>query len=155
MVKNFLHKNNRSKLGFSLTEMLIVISIIGIVSLISLPVYKNITPNIILNSSVRDMASDLRYAQQLAVTEQKIYSVQFNVLANSYRIFQADSGEVIRSRDINSQVKINSVSGLTSSTASFTVTGASLESGEISLMNKNGKINIIEIKPSGYVKIQN
>ena len=155
MAKNFFYIDKSSQPGFSLMELLIVISIIGIISLIGLPVYKSITPNIALNSSVRDMASDLRYAQQLAVTEQKIYSVRFNILDNNYYIFQADSGAVIKSRNINSQVKINSITGLSSSTASFTVTGASLESGNISMMNKNGKINAIEIKPSGYVKIQN
>ena len=146
---------SHNKFGFSLTELLVVIAIIGIISLIGLPVYKSITPNIVLNSSVRDMASDLRYAQQLAVTEQKMYSVRFDILNNSYYVFQAESQNVIRSRVINSQVKINSITGLSSSTASFTVTGASIESGEIILANKNGKINIIEIKPSGYVKIQN
>jgi Tfp pilus assembly protein FimT len=136
-------------------ELLIVIAIIGILALIGLPVYKNISPNITLNSSVRDLASDLRYAQQLAVTEQKMYSVKLDSLNNSYYIFQPDSGLIIKTRSINTQVKINSITGLTSSTASFTVTGASIESGEVALMNQTGKTNTIEIKPSGYVRIKN
>lgn len=155
MAKNFLNKKKYPKSGFSLIEILVVISVIGIISLIGLPVYKSITPNIALNSSIRDMTSDLRYAQQLAVTEQKTYSVTFNILNNSYYVFQADSGDIIRSRNINSQVKIDSITGLSSSTASFTVTGASIESGEIALTNMNNKTNTIEIKPSGYVKIRN
>ena len=101
------------------------------------------------------MASDLRYAQQLAVTEQKNYSVKFNILNNSYYVFQVSSGAVVRNRTINSQIKINSITGLSSSTATFNVTGASIESGDIYLMNQNGKVTYIEIKPSGYVKIQN
>ena len=155
MAKTFFYRNNRAESGISLMELLIVIAIIGIISLIGLPVYKNISPNITLNASVRDMASDLRYAQQLTVTEQKMYSVRFNALDNSYYIFQVNSGAVVKSRNINSQVRISAITGLSSSTATFTVTGASVESGEISLVNTNNKTNIIEIKPSGYVKIQN
>ena len=59
-----------NKKSFTLTELLIVISIIAILLLIGLPLLQAYRPSLRLSGTVRDLVTDLRHAQQLAVTEQ-------------------------------------------------------------------------------------
>jgi type II secretion system protein H len=140
--------------GFTLIEMVIVLAIVGIISLISIPVYRQIRPNISLDSETRELASNLRYAQQLAVTEQDNYAVIFNIATNNYQIKNLETEEVVKNSTVESQILIASVSGFTDNTVIFNVTGAVSESGTITLINSDSVQNVIEVKPSGYVQIQ-
>ena len=161
----FIFKNNKVALpnttfkffksgaGFTLIEILIVIAVIGIISAISMSVYVNMRPNLNLSSEIRDTVTDLRYAQQLAVTEQVIYAVNFNIVLNQYTITNTNSGQIIKTKNINSPISIQSVNDLTDNTVNFNVAGAAIETGTIVLTN-NELTSTIEIKPSGYVKIQ-
>ena len=144
-----------AKKGFTLIEMLTVIGIIAIVSAISFPVYQNMRPNITLNSTARDLATDMRYAQQLAVTEQINYNVIFNTSASSYEIRNSSTNAMVSNKILPSGITFYSITGLTGNVAKFTATGAAVQSGTIVLTNRKNKKSTIEIKPSGYVKITN
>jgi prepilin-type N-terminal cleavage/methylation domain-containing protein len=143
------------KTGFTLIEILTVVGIIAIVATISFPVYQNMRPNITLNAAARDLATDMRYGQQLAVTEQIVYNIIFNTSASSYEIRNGDTDVLLRNKILPSGVTFLSITGLTDNIARFTATGAATESGTIILTNRKNKQSTIEIKPSGYVKISN
>lgn len=149
-----IYKSSK-KSGFTLVEILAVIMVIGIIALVSLPIYTQIKPGINLNAETRDIVSDLRYAQQLSVTEQVNYSVTFNLVQNKYTVTNTSNGQIIKSKDIGQGIAIDSITGLTSNnTAIFNVTGAAIESGSITLINISNATSTISIKPSGYVKIE-
>lgn len=135
--------------------MLTVVGIIAIVAAISFPVYQNMQPNIALNSTARDLATDMRYAQQQAVTEQINYNVIFNTGTSSYEIRNSSTNDMVRKKILSHGITFLSINGLTNNTARFTDTGAALQSGTIVLSNLKNKTSTIEIKPSGYVKIDN
>lgn len=139
--------------GFTLLEMLIVISIIGIIALFGLPAYEQVAPNLALSSVSKDISTDLRYAQQLAVTEQVIYSIIFNTVNNSYQIVNSSSGQTLQTKNVDRRITIEQITGLASDTVNFTPTGAVTESGQIILKNTSNKRVTIEVKPSGYVAI--
>lgn len=140
--------------GISLTEILVVVAIIALVAAISVPFYRSTTLNLDLNAASRDLSSDLRLAQQLSVTSQINHQVIFTVASNSYQIINTGSGATIKSQSIKPPITIQSITGLTASTATFNSTGAATETGFITLINPNNRTSTIEIKPSGYVKIQ-
>lgn len=139
--------------GFSLIETLVVLSIIAIISVIVTPAYQSLKPHLQLDSVTRDMVADLRYAQQKAVTEQVVYLVSFNSLSNSYSITKEGSEVALLNKKIPSGITILSVSSLTDNAVRFNAAGGVSESGSITLKNSQDKTSVIEIKPSGYVKI--
>lgn len=145
---------NLKQAGFTLVEILAVIMVIGILALVSLPIYSRIKPRLNLNAETRDLASDLRYAQQLAVTEQINYAVTFDQNINQYSITNMATGQIIKNKKLITGITFDTITGLTADTAEFNVTGASLEAGTIILTNINNTTNTISIKPSGYVKIE-
>lgn len=139
--------------GFTLIELLIVISIMAIVAAISIPFDRSIIQNINLSAATRDLASDLRYAQQLAVTTQINYDVIIDTASNSYQIRETQTATIIKNISIKNSIYIASVTDLPANTATFNATGAALATGSIILSNPGGRLSTIEIKPSGYVKI--
>src|SRR3989338_6899129 len=126
-------KITEKNLGFTLIEIIMVLAIIGLIALVTLPIYQQIKPGITLNSQTRDIVSDLRYAQQLSVTEQINYSVVFDSVLSKYSIINNSSGTTLKTQNINPLISIESITGLTADTVTFNVTGASLESGSIIL----------------------
>lgn len=144
-----------AKKGFTLIELLVVIAIIGIISAFSLTLLKAVGPSAGLSAAARDLASDLRYAQQLAVSDQNLYNITFAPSSNSYEIRRAGTNALIKKQVISGQLKLASIAGLPANTTAFTATGAATYTGTITLSAKNGRTIIIEIKPSGYVKIIN
>lgn len=144
----------KNKSGFTLIELATVLAIIGVLIAVGLPVYRRVSPNIDLSGASRDIASDLRYAQQLTVSEQIIYAVRFNVVQKKYSVIKLSDGAIIKTKTLSDSVSIQSISpGLTDQTVTFNVTGGVATSGDIFLVNTNNRTVKIEVKPSGYVKI--
>lgn len=142
----------RTIAGFSLAEILIVIAIMAIIAAISMPFYRTVSLSLSLNAAGRDLASDLRYAQQLAVTTQTNHQVSFDKIGNSYTVANSATGEILKARKIKAPIIIQSTN-LSGNTVIFNATGAANSTGSIILANPNNNLITITIKPSGYVKI--
>jgi prepilin-type N-terminal cleavage/methylation domain-containing protein len=149
------NKINFCQFGFTLLEVLTVLAVLTVLLVVGLPVYRQIQPSLDLNSALRDMASDLRWAQQLAVTEQNVYRVAFNSANNYYEVINTASNEVIKHKNLSSQLRLQTIAGLTDNAVNFNATGAAIENGSVTLINSQNQTATIDIKPSGYVKIQN
>jgi prepilin-type N-terminal cleavage/methylation domain-containing protein len=144
----------KKKQGFTLAELLVVIAVIAITATIAAPLYRSISINLNLNAAARDLATDLHYAQQLAVTTQVSYQVIFHVALSDYDIKNSESGEIIRTKTIKEPITILSVISLLDDTVSFNATGAANASGTVTLIAPDNRQTSVEIKPSGYVKLQ-
>lgn len=139
--------------GFTIIEISVVIAIISLLSLITIPALVNYQKTTKLRSEARLLATNLRYAQQLAITEQNIYSVKFFTSTDSYQIVNENTGEIIINIILDSAVDISIINSFTNDTAQFNPTGAAVETGSIVLTNTKNQTSTIEIKPSGYVEI--
>lgn len=147
----FLKNNQR---GTLIIRILVVFGIIAILTTISLPYLRKYQPNLKLNSVSRDLTANLRYAQQLTITEQVVYQVRLDIAENSYQIIKTGvATTTIRDVSLPSQVSLKEINDLTDDTVSFNSYGGVSESGQIILININNRTAIIKIKPSGYVQL--
>ena len=78
-------------LGFSLTELIIIISILGILSWLAYPKVVAMD-EIKLDVAARRLAADLRYAQSLAMSKRVIHGLLFEPSLERYTVFAPSSG---------------------------------------------------------------
>jgi len=153
-------QNLKSKIqtGFTLIESLAVIAIIGVLVSISVLAFKLYQPTFQLSGETRDLVANLRYTQQLAVTEQINHAVCFFSLdggyENKYEIIKyGECGVSTPQKEKNLEgIKIKQVN-FSSPAIIFNPYGAVIESGTVVLENTKNKTKTIEVKPSGFVKI--
>lgn len=82
---------NRTKAGFTLTEMLIAISIIAVLAAVAIPAFRG-NETQALDSVARVLASDLRLARSLAVQYNTEWSVRLEASANAYELVHTGTG---------------------------------------------------------------
>jgi len=143
------------KRGFTLIEMLIIIGIIAVLVGIGIPVFKGFQPVLQLNGAVRDLVTDLRYAQQLAVTEQLEHCVRFFPEDREYKIIQCQNPGAEEILKTISFQEINSitVADFSDNEARYNPYGSVKKDGTVTL-EVNGKTKTIEVRPSGFVRIK-
>lgn len=156
---------NREK-GFSLTEIMVVLAIVGIVAAIALPTFFSSTlPHMKLKGAARDIYTTLQTARSKAVNSNIQYAVQFNLDASpdTYQLMKwngtswvADTSFAMKTLD--SPVDINNISGTTTGlyTISFSPVGTAGADAEIKLNrtdNANDKFKVVVVSSTGYVSI--
>jgi len=133
-------------------EILVVISILGILFLISIPVFKSFQPTLQLNGVVRNLVSDLRYTQQLAVTEQFDYCLQF-FSTEKYQIIQCGGTQPVKEIFLPEEIiELIINPALSNNEIRYNPYGAVKESAAITLKNSKDKTKIVEVRPSGFVR---
>jgi Tfp pilus assembly protein FimT len=143
----------RNKKGSMLTDLLVVLGIIALLSTISIPYLRRYQPNLKLNAAARNLTTDLRYAQQLTITEQKVHQVVFDLNNDSYQIQKIDvATTTIKTVALESEISIKQINDLTGDKVVFNYYGGVSQSGQIILTNINNADAIVNIKPSGYVQ---
>lgn len=139
--------------GFSLIELIIVISILSI--LLIIPMFKG---NSILSYKERielkEFKNDINYARNKAIIESKLYRVKINCEENSYTIYKSGSSvESVKKKELTEGIKIN-YTNIRNDEIEFSHSGAPLEAGTIFLENKQEQGIEITITPAtGKVNI--
>ncbi|MGI6705454.1 MAG: pilus assembly FimT family protein [Clostridia bacterium] len=96
-----------SRTGFTLVELAIVISIIGLLGLLIVPNIVSTTEKWILESAAQEMLQDIRTTQQLAVTSGYEHSFQLNATQNRYRIRHVSSTKpTIKEVEMDKRIKV-------------------------------------------------
>ncbi len=139
--------------GFTLIEILIVIGIIIVLAGIGIPVFRSIQPSVQLNGAIRNLVSDLRYAQQLTVTEQVKYCLRFFPLEKRYQIIQCEEERSLSEVFLPDEIITLTTTGFIDNEIEFNPYGAVKKSGTITLENSKNRIKTIEVRPSGFIKI--
>lgn len=141
--------------GSLLIDLLVTLGIIALLSTISIPYLRKYQPNLVLNGVARNLITDLRYAQQLTITEQKTYQVALDLNDNKYQIQKIDiATTTIKTVTLESGISIKQITDLTDNRIVFNYYGGVEEAGTIILTNSNNIDAIINIKPSGYIQLQ-
>lgn len=85
--------------GFSLTELMIVIVIIGIVAAIAGYSWQRYVRNTSLRTAARGLAADFAYLKQKAKAESVHYKILLSVEDNSYKIIKGGSNGIASEYD--------------------------------------------------------
>lgn len=143
----------KNKNCFTLVEILAVLGIIGVLALIGIPAFKIYQPSLQLSGVMRELATDLRYAEQLAITEQVEHGIIFFPGTSQYQIVRfGDPDEVLESKTLPQEVSFLGITGFTDNEAVFNPYGAAKESGVITLVNTKNSTSGIDVRPSGFIK---
>lgn len=143
------------KNGFTLPEILVVIGIIAILVLIAVPSFRAYRPSLQLSGAVRELITDLRYAQQSAVAQQIDHAVYFLLSEDKYQIISSGPPEeVLQEKQLPGEVSFQQIAGLTDDRATFNPYGAlKNDAGSVTLINSKSETATVDIRPSGFVKI--
>jgi len=146
----------KSQESFTLLEVLVAITIFIIIASLGVFALRNVQPNLRLSGTSRDLVTDLRYAQQLAVTEQVDYGVYFSTTTeDKYQIIRHGGiDEVLKEEILPEGINFQYISPLTDNEVRFNPYGAAKEPATTTLVNINGKTKTIRVSPSGFVKIK-
>lgn len=141
--------------GFTVFEVMVVVGIFLIVILASWPSISTSQQGSLLRRETRTLLNDLRLAQQLTVGQQTTNLIKLiDSSPDKYQLIsRTETDTIIKEHLLNSKVSWQNMGGFTNNEIVFTLSGAAIQAGTIILQNTNGLTNDLEIKPSGYVKI--
>lgn len=138
--------------GFTLVELMIVITIIGLITVLSIPNYSRFMQNWKLDGDAQQFASAMRTARATAVMKNIEVVFSFDPAANTYSYFEDndrdgnhDANEYESAEyEMSKGVEITAFT-LTSSIFTFGNKGSTPESGSVTLRNVNNKVKNIRI----------
>ena len=151
-ISNGVHKNNR---GGMLIDLLVALGIIALLATLAIPYLKKYQPNLKLSAAARGLTTDLRYAQQLTITEQQVHIVAFDIINKKYDILKITiATTTIKTVSLDSEISFEQITDLTNNQVIFNYYGGVSQAGKIILTNINNATTTINIKPSGYIKLE-
>jgi len=74
----------RSKDGFTLIEVLLVMLIVGLITAVAVPSMREMFSDVGIESAARDIATTLRYAHERAILDGKRYRMRLDLDADTY-----------------------------------------------------------------------
>ena len=137
-----LIKNRR---GITLVEILVVMVILGIIGLIVVPHFEGTILSTGLKTSARELASELRYAQQQAVNE----GVNHVVYVEPAKYSLQKAGAVLEEREMARDIKAD-----VTQVVIFSSTGEPNAAKTIVLSDKTGSKLTVEISAIGRVSVK-
>lgn len=142
---------SRSK-GFTLIEIVVAICIVSILAGFGFNLFYGSQPNLKLSGAARDMLTDLRYTQQMAISQQINCGIRFDDTENKYQIIRfSQPEETVKTVYLPAGIGYDSIS-FSNSQVKFNIYGAATEAGSVILDNLT-ETTEINVKPSGFVKI--
>jgi len=163
-------KNNR---GFSLVETMTVIGIVAIMGTFAVPPLISWLQNKGLNSAARDLYSNMRKAQSIAVKNNRNCTISFNSDGTGYMVFvdqdkdytynstatppkKADTlvAQILWSQYRNVQVDYANIT-FSPKSFSFQPNLIPTRAGTVELNNSNSRDLYVVVSPSGNISLRN
>jgi prepilin-type N-terminal cleavage/methylation domain-containing protein len=89
-----MHVYKQRERGVSLSELLVVVAILGLIALVSLPALMQLMPQYRIRSSASELAAGLRFMRQKAMTTRVPWKVQFDEPGERYAYARFTGTEV-------------------------------------------------------------
>ena len=133
-----------AKKGYTLIEILMVIALFSIILSLAIPnmgFYKDILEK----QEISELKKDLLYARNLAIVDNKTYTVYFKKDENSYFIKAKDSDSIIKNKTFSNGLKLDNKDVLGSFI--FNPTGAAGNSNTLIIKTSRHKRYEIKLSP--------
>jgi len=144
------------KKAFSLTELIITLAVIGILTAILVPAISSYLPFWRLNGSARLIVNKLRQAQEEAVTTQSQHLIRFNPTASpcTYELIKIDSGEtVLETITMPTNVTLSLDPTIADNQIIFSADGGPSANGNLTVTLGDAS-KTINVSPAGVIKLQ-
>lgn len=149
----------RSESGYSLSELMVVVAIIAVVTAIAMPAFNHYSANSNLKAAARDLASDLFAMREKAVAENREFMVEFSTGTNSYTLNQGTySGEpwtMLQTKTLTaaaSDITLTEVA-FNNSKVAFTTRGLATPAGHLKIANRYNSIATITVNFAGRTHV--
>lgn len=151
-----------SNKGFSLTELMVVVAIIGIMALIAVPAFNHYSVNANLRTAARDMVSDIMEMREKAIAENRQYMIEFTMASNQYSLnrgtYTGTPWTAVQTKSLSSisnDIRIANIGlGGGSNRIFFQTRGFSSPAGSITLSNRYGSTATVTVNLSGRAYVQ-
>ena len=161
-MKHYKNQELQTSKGFSLIELIIVMTILGIIIAASSARLRDITVNARISSAVNQITADIDQAKTMSMGKRKQIKIIFNQNNETYTIYKSGqvytdypgsyNGVVSLSDSNSSGVDITSINLDGSNVLTFTKWGNCMQSGTI-ILNNTREIHIKEL--TGYWEVIN
>ncbi len=101
----FVHYKNNSDRGFTLMELMVILTIIGVIAAIASPTFVSLVSRYRLNGALQQLLGAINESQRLAMLQGK--SCQIKISTNTNDI-TANAGCLLSNREINDGITIRS-----------------------------------------------
>ena len=162
IMKHYKNQELQTTKGFSLIELIIVMTILGIIIAASSARLRDITVNARIRSAINQITTDIDQAKTMSMGKRKQIKIIFNQNNEAYTIYKSgevytdypgsNNGVVSLSDSNNSGVDITSINLDGSNVLTFTKWGNCLQSGTI-ILNDTREIHIKKL--TGYWEVIN
>lgn len=145
------------KNGFSMIELMITVLVLGLLSLVLVPFSIEAVGKSQLESAARMIASDIRYGEGKALTEQRSFKILFVPTNNEYKkYFDKDNRNKYVRVKMPGRIKLSgAVFGDEGPEIRFNLRGTVLSGGSVSLTDNHGNWMFVRVVPvTGRVRIE-
>ncbi|BCA54981.1 pilin [Nitrospira sp. KM1] len=138
--------------GGTLTELMTVLVIIGILVAIAMPSYNRMLIRMQSKSAATEIASELRMARQLAMSRRERLRVRFDRVRQTITLERADAGGVLDIyRYAEKGIALDEPTG--GSEVLFHPSGRSATATTIAIVDKEGKKIVLTVSLTGRVTL--
>ena len=153
-MRKLMRSHKYSRVGFSIIELIAVVSILGVLATMAGPAMSRIVRHQRVNRSATVIAADLQNAFAVAARQREPVRIQADQASRSYQFIDRQTGAVLRIRTFYGDTSEYRLTGLRFTPATLDVFPSGLASAPLTVDLSNGDYSKrITASTAGFIRI--